>query len=148
MADQGAISPFLGGLKIWQLWFPKNYKVFMEPPYSIVTPCYMTYCVICLSRRRASLKLQFRECEACIISMRFALWEIFARESSAFYESDMWTRMLGSVGNRKMVGSTQSLSFSLSLSLSHTHTHVHTHTNTHTHTHTHTHTQTSCGTHT
>ena len=23
--------------KIWQLWFPKSYKVFMEPPYTIVT---------------------------------------------------------------------------------------------------------------
>jgi len=25
-------------LKIWQLWFPKSYKVFTKPPYTIVTP--------------------------------------------------------------------------------------------------------------
>jgi len=24
--------------RLWQLWFPKCYKVFMEPPYTIVTP--------------------------------------------------------------------------------------------------------------
>jgi hypothetical protein len=28
----------LSPLKTWQLWIPKSYQVFMEPPYIIVTP--------------------------------------------------------------------------------------------------------------
>jgi hypothetical protein len=28
----------LSPLKIWQLWVSKSYKVFLEPPYTIVTP--------------------------------------------------------------------------------------------------------------
>ena len=33
----------LSPLNIWQLWFPESFKVFMESPYTIVTPYHMTW---------------------------------------------------------------------------------------------------------